>query len=642
MTSKSNIQLIPLNRLQVSDLNVRRRDRKVDIDALAASISAHGLLQNLSVTPREGDKFDVVAGGRRLAALKSLAKAGAIAKDYAVPCSVLEQSDAKEASLAENVHRVAMDAMDEVDAFAALVAEGLGADDVARRFGVTRKHVDQRLALSNLSPLIKSAWKRGDINLDCARAFCMVDDHAQQNAVYRSLSKPISNPASVRARLMEGRVRASDRLAVFVGLEAYEAAGGAVMRDLFDAEAVFLAEPALLAKLAEDKLKAARADWLAKGWGWVDLNLDSGRIEGLSSTRLYPEWRDPTSDETAELNRLEAALDELDAALEANGVEDDPRWSARDDLEAEYETIRQAARCWNPDLMKLSGVLLSVDHDGEISAAEGIVRTAEQKQVEAFLKAQRAPKAEADDEEQDQHEPAPPEPALPKSVARDLTLARTRAIREALAAHPEIALAVCVAAMARSGLRRSEMTGVGLAAHVRDMDDLSGLGEARADLEAHLPDDGLDTLDWALGLSRDRLLAALAILTASCLDLAHEHASPADLRLQTIGDRLAQHLDVDMTHFWRADLDYWLRLPKSALIDALMESPETPAGSAKANELLKLHTKMRKSELAAKVAALHDRTGYLPALLVTPLAAGAVELTEAGAAVLAIPAVAAE
>ena len=68
----SNHQLIPLNRLVVSRLNVRRTDRKADIDALAASIAAHGLLQNLTVAATATDKYEVVAGSRRLAALKAL------------------------------------------------------------------------------------------------------------------------------------------------------------------------------------------------------------------------------------------------------------------------------------------------------------------------------------------------------------------------------------------------------------------------------------------------------------------------------------------------------------------------------------------------------------------------------------------
>ncbi|MBK8840320.1 MAG: ParB N-terminal domain-containing protein [Hyphomonadaceae bacterium] len=149
MTSDTQkFQNIPLNKLIASPRNVRRKDRKADIDALAASIASCGLLQNLCVVAGEGDRFEVDAGGRRLMALKKLAKDGVIAKDFPVPCHVVASEDGREVSLIENIHRVAMDAMDEVDAFAALVAEGATPDDIARRFGATQRHVEQRLALA--------------------------------------------------------------------------------------------------------------------------------------------------------------------------------------------------------------------------------------------------------------------------------------------------------------------------------------------------------------------------------------------------------------------------------------------------------------------------------------------------------------
>jgi ParB family chromosome partitioning protein len=132
---------VPLNKLAISPQNIRRTARKVDLDALAASIKSLGLLQNLSVTRDEGDRFTVVAGGRRLAALKALAKQGAIAKDFAVPCNIVDDGAAIESSLAENVQRVAANAMDEVDAFAALKDQGFNPPAIAQRFGVPRQMV---------------------------------------------------------------------------------------------------------------------------------------------------------------------------------------------------------------------------------------------------------------------------------------------------------------------------------------------------------------------------------------------------------------------------------------------------------------------------------------------------------------------
>lgn len=637
------IQYIPLNKLIASPRNVRRKHSKGDIESLAASIHARGLLQNLCVVPGDNDCFEVEAGGRRRLALKLLAKEKKLAKDWPVPCHVVAREDGIEVSLTENVHRVAMDAMDEVDAYAALVADGKTPDEVARRFGVERRHVDQRLALAGLSPNIKAAWKRGDVSLEAARAFCLVDDHGQQDAVFRSLGKPVTHAHSVRARLIDGHVRATDRLAVFVGLAAYEAAGGKVLRDLFDTEAVFIENPALLAKLAEDKLGASRDQWLAQGWSWVDLNLGTGRRDGLSHTRMHPEWRDPTMEEQAELDRIFAEIEALDGELEANGVDDDPRWTQRDDLEAAYETIRQAGRCWTTDIKTLSGVVLSIDCDGDVSVSEGFVRVDDQKRVDAFLRQRRAGENSEGGGEELEDNPKSHVSALPKAVNRDLTLVRTRAIRLALSGDPDVALALCVAAMVMRSMHRTEMTGVAISAQVRAVEDLPGLGIARAELEGRLTSNEIELLGWALDLSRERLLAVLAVLVASTVDLTHEDTSPADLRKQTIADCLARQLDVDMARFWSAGLDFWVRLPKSALIAALSDAPGMSDRSARAREeAVKMYAKLRKDDLAGKISAMFEGSDYLPDILITPVTAGGLAITPEGVAAIAAPAVAAE
>lgn len=638
-----NIQYIPLNKLIASPRNVRRKHSKADIESLAASIHSRTLLQNLCVVPADKGCFEVEAGGRRRLALKLLAKEGKLPRDWPVPCHVVAREDGVEVSLTENVHRVAMDAMDEAEAYAALVAEGKTADEVAKRFGAERRHVAQRLALAGLSPKIKSAWKRGDIALEAARAFCLVEDHAQQDAVFRSLTKPVTNAHSVRARLTDGRMRATDRLAIFVGLQAYEDAGGRVLRDLFDEDAVYIESPALLTKLAEDKLVGRREEWLTKGWSWVDLNLTSGRGEGLSTTRLHAEWRDPSAEEQVELDRISSEIEKLDVELDANSVEDDPRWETRDNLEAAYESIRQAGRCWTGEVMALSGVMLSIDHDGEVSASEGLVRVDDQKRVNAFLKRRRAGEAGEDNEGEVSERSLAHVSALPKAVNRDLTLARTRAIRLTLSGDPDVALALCVTAMITRSLHRAEMTGVAMSAQLRPIDDLPALEEARSELEGRLPEDEMELLAWALDLSRERLLAVLAVLVASSIDLAHEDTSPVDLRKQAIADCLARQLDVDMARFWTAGPEFWTRLPKSALIAALSDAPSMADRTVRGrDERIKAYAKLKKDDLASKVAIEFDGVVYLPSILVTPLASGSLSVTPAGAAAIAIPAIAAE
>lgn len=642
-----SIQFIPLNQLISSPRNVRRKDRKADIDSLAASISARGLLQNLCVVPSADGKYEVDAGGRRLAALKKLARDKTIPKDFAVPCHVVALEEGREVSLIENVHRVAMDAMDEVDAFAALIAEGATPDEVARRFGVTHRHVDQRLALAGLSPKIKAAWKRGDVSLEAARAFCLVEDHAQQEAVFRSLGRPVTHAASVRARLMEGRMRATDRLARFVGVEVYEQAGGAVVRDLFDEDAVYVGDPALMTQLAEQKLDSAREGWLEQGWGWVEVNLGQRSGEGYSATRLQPDWRAFTDAEEAELSRLRSELEALDAALDDDSVEDDPRWETRDDLAAAIETLRQSARDWDQDLIAHAGVVLSISHDGDVQATLGVIRQSDEKTVKAIRKKKaalveagegetsesgidRETAADSEDEEGER------ESRLPKSVIRDLSQARTRAIRLLLAQDRDTALAVAVAAMLVRSVFRSDLSGIGVAAHAVQVEDIDAFAETRSAILAHAPEHETEVLGWCLAQPSGTLLALLAVLVAESVDLAHEKGAPADRRRHALADTLAEALDLDMREFWQADAGYWTRLPKVELLAALAESPGLIDKSQKSREAAMAgYAKLKKDELAARVDQALAGTGYLPDLLVTPVPQGVIELTTTGAAAIA-------
>ncbi len=81
--------------------------------SVAASIAAHGLLQNLSVVRADEPRYAVVAGSRRLAALRLLIKRGKLARDFAAPCTIIEPELSAEASLAENVQRAPLHPLDQ-------------------------------------------------------------------------------------------------------------------------------------------------------------------------------------------------------------------------------------------------------------------------------------------------------------------------------------------------------------------------------------------------------------------------------------------------------------------------------------------------------------------------------------------------
>ena len=274
---------IALDRLTLSPLCSRRTDRECDVDRLADDIAAHGLLQNLLVVPREGDDgFEVVAGGRRLAALVRLAEREAIPADHPVACLIEPRDEGRAASLAENIHRVALNPADEFEAYAAILAgyeeDGL-TDPVeriarcARHFGTTLTHVEGRL---RLAPPILDALRAGAIGLDAAKAYAAYPDQGWQLGVFAAQAaladQPHATPhrpQAIRAALAGRVVRADDPRACYVGLDAYRAAGGRVARELFMGldDADVLLDVGILERLYDAKA-GAHADELARADGF--------------------------------------------------------------------------------------------------------------------------------------------------------------------------------------------------------------------------------------------------------------------------------------------------------------------------------------------------------------------------------------
>jgi ParB family chromosome partitioning protein len=123
----TNITSIPLTKLVVADANARKTaGADTALLELAASIAAHGLLQSLVGRKSKKARFALVAGGRRLAALRLLVDDGRIEADYGVPCRMLGSGvDAVEISLAENSVREAMHPADEFEAFRTLIDGGM-------------------------------------------------------------------------------------------------------------------------------------------------------------------------------------------------------------------------------------------------------------------------------------------------------------------------------------------------------------------------------------------------------------------------------------------------------------------------------------------------------------------------------------
>jgi ParB family transcriptional regulator, chromosome partitioning protein len=234
---------IPSNKLLLSGCNVRRTKAGVSIGELADDIARRGLLQGLTVRPVldadgvQTGMFEIPAGGRRYRALELLVKQKRLAKTAPIPCVIRTEGIAEEDSLAENVQRAPLHPLDQFRAFLTLREKGQSEEEIAATFFVSVAVVRQRLRLAAVSPRLLDLYAEDAMTLDQLMAFTVSCDHERQDQVWDRLQSAYSRePHLIRRMLTEGAVRASDKRALFIGIDAYEAAGGTVLRDLFQGD----------------------------------------------------------------------------------------------------------------------------------------------------------------------------------------------------------------------------------------------------------------------------------------------------------------------------------------------------------------------------------------------------------------------
>ncbi len=388
------IREIPLSRLALAPENVRKTPPDPRADAeLKASITALGLLENLIVridepaeNPGSGpgqaadERFAVVAGGRRLKAMQALVEDKVLDADHPVPCLVRSGDvEPGEVSLAENVVRIAMHPADQVVAFTKLADAGQSVSAIAVRFGASERIVEQRLRLGNAAPELLDAYRANEIDLEVLKAFAVTADRESQMAVWEQVAAQPYRPsaAQVKRLLTEERVPGGTAIARFVGVDAYEAAGGQIMRDLFADEyehGVWFEDPVLLEKLAADKLQAA-ADELTTRWKWAAPMIEVAWDDTARCGRIEPQPAERTPEEEAEIGKLEARQAEL-AEL------DDDEWTAELVSEAEAIETRldeieggiEARAVFRREDLAMAGCVVTVAQDGSLQVIQGLVK----------------------------------------------------------------------------------------------------------------------------------------------------------------------------------------------------------------------------------------------------------------------------
>lgn len=602
------LHTIPLSKLVPSSANVRKTGG-ISIDDLAASIASSGLLNNLVVRSLLGEdgtptgKYEVVAGGRRLAALKRLAKEKRVAKNMAVPCNILDAGNATEISLAENVIRQAMHPADQFEAYAALAGQGLCAEEIAARFGTTDAQVKKLLRLASVSPRLMAAYRDGAITLDHLMAFTVSGDHEAQERVWEDgLDR---SPAAIRRALTEAWVDAADRLVRFVGIDAYVAAGGTVIRDLFQAEHEgYLTDRSLLERLVREKLETIGDELRSEGWQWVEVIPDFGYAATHGFRHLSPEERPFSEEDEAEHDALATEYD----SLAEDEIGDDAVIDRLDAIETRLSEIADKYVFWPDEVKACAGAVLSISRTGTAEIDRGLMRPTEQPQAsnDNGVLAKKT------------------KPSLSSPVVRQLTAHRTAALRAVLADHPDVALDVVVYTLAlpvfyaHSGLAscltiRPE--------HTPLRKDAPGIEESlageRTDRQRQAWMNSLPEAegfwDWLREQPQERKCELLAFCAAQSLMAVRLKADIPKHAADIHADLVHTATGLDMAQWWQPTRRSYLgQVSRTRILEAVREACGLQTSSTLDREKRDAMIDRAERKLAG--------TGWLPALLRAPAA----------------------
>ncbi|HBO1000724.1 ParB/RepB/Spo0J family partition protein [Pseudomonas aeruginosa] len=623
-----NLILVPLSRLvsRPTGRNVRKTSR-MSIPELAASIQRVGLLQNLIVTATaDGERYEVVAGGRRLAALKLLAKKHRISKEWEVPCLLVADGTARTASLTENVQREAMHPADQFEAFAALVAEGRPIEDIAADFSVTPLVVQRRLKLANVSPRLLADYRAEAVSLDQLMALAITDDHAAQEAAFYDAPTWQRSPHNLRDRLTEREIDAHRHpLVRFVGLDAYEAAGGGTRRDLF-AEAdsgVYLTDAALLERLAQDKLASLAAEVKAEGWAWVDATPGTTHADLQAFQRAPRQRRSPNKREAQRIEKLQTKMQALaeavDAALDADDEEKaDALQEEGEHLGEQLQALEDGLQDYGDAVKAAAGAIVTIDRNGEAVIHRGLLREAEAKALRTLERLRQGFGSEGEagnDDTREETDDAPKPAAMSDRLAQRLSSHRTAALQIEVARHPQVALAALVHGMVQTVLQGSHYGhDLPLGVKLTQQDRLEGMApdwpespaavalrELQQVAGEALPEDSAELFAALLAKPQDELVRLLAVCVASTVDVVTPRATQ-----HQPGAELAQAVALDMAPWWQPTGDgYFQHVPKAAILEAV--------GEFAPGHVTRL-AKLKKGDIASEAERLADGTGWMPAI----------------------------
>lgn len=631
-------KVMTLDQLDLSESNVRKKFKQADVLRMAAFLEAQGQLHPLLVHIGEDGRGKVHAGGMRLRGFWNNRDEGKIPADFGVKVTVYDEAYAVELSTAENVGRTQMHKADEIEAFSAMVKQGLSVKQISARFGVSPLTVERRLKLANLAPQFLEMFRNDEIDEDQMKALSLTDDHEQQIEVWNSCPSYNRSEYTLRARIVDEEIEGGSDLAKFVGIDNYVAAGGVVRRDLFsDDDECYLQDGGLVTRLAMQRLEDEAELERAKGWSWVETRMQTSYVDTQGMERERPHARKMTEQEAACMEEWKALEEDARNVLnhyrsEARAIEDEGGdTSELDDLveaaDAEHDNIREVIALlhaslaeWSKKQLQTCGVIVSIGHKGALEVKAGLLRAADRK---ALDKAEVAKLKEAG-------KPIPASlqasamkgerAAYSERLMLDMTAHRTAGMQAAMKDNAHVALALTVHAMvlpifgdryASNGplkLSISQTTSTHLAARASEYEQspaAEAMSAAQDQWGNRIPGgDAVAVYRWLLTQDTATLLELLAFCTASSLDAMHGRERDGF----DMSDALADSLDLDMAEWWAPTAGKYLSsVSKVQLLEAVTEVENAEAAKPMAT--------MKKGDAVAFAAAKLESKRWLPAPL---------------------------
>ena len=606
------VQIFPFSRLTRSDLNTRIiAHTDSEVEEMADSIEAVGILQNLIGVDQPDGTIGIVGGENRRRGTGILVLRGVVDADTPfVPVKVLPVELAVAASMIENGRRKNMHPAEQIIGFRTLQQEGKTPSQIGALMGFHPRHVQRCLKLANLAPTLLDALARDELELEQCEALTLADSHERQMQIWADAKAQWNGRTPVaqtlRKMATDDKMPLSHPMFVFVGEDAYTAAGGELTADLFSDKDSTFADATLVRSLLDGKLTVLAARLKQEqGWGWAEFRMTELRGHGEDKEQYRFAMPAPvlTAEEEQRVSTLEAEMEAAESYDDEYAIQ-----QKIDDIYCEA-TYREAT----PEFRAAHGIWVSWD-GSNFQVQPGIRRLTEEdrQQEEQTRQVQQnnvvtytAPEIPAD--------------AYPATLVKAMSAERTLAVQAELAGRPDVSVALLTWTLCMNMFRRSSYghrqqplkASVTTSQHFLSTlaptgDEGKALMSLKAQHEAFqatLPENWDQDFAWLLTWSAEKVNALLGFCAAHGINGLQERLYNRTEKSEL--DGLETALDFDLRNWWQPDAENYFGKLKITQIGRAYED----AGMAdRAGEVVKL----RRRDAALAAAKDLNAVGWVP------------------------------